>query len=166
MEGKTIPLPHRDCSDIMYESCHMMRDDTSSSHLPLNCQPNGVPLCRIHYDVYMAPRGSTMCSKSQCREQGTAAPDGAICCSSHIADALKPPAHAAKVSPKSPSVKSKKAPKGLETPPLAVLSFLYTRLSEEGLAESEVVDRLTKDYGGGLLDKARVVRSLTDDAED
>ena len=79
---------------------------------------------------------------------------------------MRPPPPAAKVTFGAPRTKLKIDPKGLETLPVGVLSALYKRLSEEGVCESEVADRLTKEYGGGLMGNARAVRSLMDAADD
>ena len=168
MEGKTTPLPHRGCSDPVYECFRpLLLDDSRASHLPVPCQVNGVSLCRIHYDVYMALRGSTICSIDNCYDHGSLAPGGSVYCSSHIVGAMKPP------PPLPPRCRSDRLipsppnePKGLETLPTGALSALYRRLSEEGLCEPEIVDRLATEYVVSFLENARAAHSLVGDMED
>ena len=62
--------------------------------------------------------------------------------------------------------KSKKVPQGLNTLSNGVLAELYKRLAGDGLGESTIVERLTKEYGGALLENAKAIRSLIDAIDD
>ena len=158
MEGRTIPLAHRDCHDLSYLECRLVDEDTTVSHLPDICRDAGVPLCKIHHDVYMSLRGNSVFSVSGCNRLGSPAPDGVSYCSQHIAAALNPRPPTPKVSF---SKKSKHSdPTGLDCLPDPVLLALYERYEVQGTPEHDIVSQLTTEYGGDLLSNAKVIKRL------
>ena len=158
MEGRTIPSPHRDCRDVSYLDCRLVGEDATASHLPEICRETGVPLCKIHHDVYMSLRGHSVCSIVGCNRLGSPAPDGVCYCSTHIADALNP-------RPPTPEVIFGKKPKqsdptGLERLPDPVLLDLYERYEAQGAPEPDIAPQLTTEYGGDLLPNAKIINKL------
>ena len=160
MEGRSIPLAHKECTDPIFDQCDLLRGDLALSHLPASCQVGGVSLCRIHRDVYMSLRGKSKCVKPDCHHNGFVAPDGYYYCPVHILGAVAPSHPPPKVSFNNKKVKV--GPTGLESLPEGVILALYKRLVGEGLSDPEVVPRLTQEYGGDLLSNARIIHALED----
>ena len=160
IHGLVRPLSDQPCREPSHRAATLSLEDIATSHLPEYDTINGVPLCRVHGDAYHTLRGHTICVTKDCSRLGTLGPTGAFNCPLHLAASLTPAPPVPQVSFQDACQKDS-VKEGIAGFPDAVIAALIKNVDPAGIMEQpELVDELTREYGGQVLDNAKRVRDV------
>ena len=91
LDTGTMPLSHRDCTEVFASTTRLLKDDLSASHLPPTYEVSGKKLRHTHGDVYAKLRGTLMCAEPNCTNAGQSNSTGLFFCHLHLVNSIIPP---------------------------------------------------------------------------
>lgn len=148
------------CSEVGLNQVVLAEGDSVHPHLPEGDKVCGVPMCAIHSNDYYTLRGHTVCCVKDCQKLGSLGPAGAFYCPIHLAAAVTPPPPVTQVTFAGTGQKAP-ARDGFAGFPDAVVGAMIKGIDPTGaMGRADVVDELTRQFGGPVLGNAVRVREV------
>ena len=166
MESRGMRLPHGECADPTEAVATLATEDFTSPHLPQTYHESGVPLRKMHSEVYRALRCTGVWCFKLCRDSGSTGPDSKYYCSKHFHHSIAPMAYPPKVKfEESDVVPDVGEVRRSGIPGMAdeVVLALVDGLVKPGVNPSDIAGRLTTTYGGNLIKNALEIREAVEE---